>query len=111
MFVIPQLLSIYEERVPNSPALHRVLPKGIVELVLMLLITTALGALLISVMNEKSEDFLANTFVLLSLPGFVLSLLHLIGRDGDDPSIGWGKRVAGVGLLVLGVLLALGLLL
>jgi hypothetical protein len=111
LFVIPQLLSIYEERLPNSPRLHRVLPKGLVELVLMLLVTTAIGALLFDVMNEKADDFLANTFVLLSLPGFVLSLLQLIGRDGDEPAIGWGKRIAGVGLLCLGVPLALGLVL
>ena len=111
LFVIPQLLSIYEERLPNSPTLHRVLPKGLVELVLMLLVGTVIGALLLSVMNDKAHDFLANTFVLLSLPGFVLSLLQLVGRDGDEPEIGWGKRIAGLGLLIFGVPLALGLVL
>lgn len=111
LFVIPQILAVYEERVPNSPGLFRALPKGLVELVLMLLVGTAVGALLLSTMDENAETFVANSFVLLSLPGFVLSLLQLFGREGDEPRIGWGKRFGGVGLLALGVLLALGLVL
>ena len=82
LFVIPQVLAVYEERVPNSPGLFRALPKGLVELVLMLLVGTAVGALLISTMDENAETFIANSFVLLSLPGFLLSLLQLFGRDG-----------------------------
>ena len=111
LFVIPQVLAVYEERVPNSPGLFRALPKGLVELVLMLLVGTAVGALLISTMDENAETFIANSFVLLSLPGFVLSLLQLFGREGDEPRIGWGKRIAGAGLLGVGILAALGLLL
>jgi hypothetical protein len=111
LFVIPQVLAVYEEHVPNSPGLFRALPKGLVELVLMLLVGSAVGALLISTMDENAETFVANSFVLLSLPGFVLSLLQLFGRDGDEPRIGWGKRIAGVGLLAVGILAALGILL
>ncbi len=77
----------------------------------MRLVGSAVGALLISAMDENVESFVANSFVLLALPGFVLSLLALFGRDGDAPRIGWGKRVAGVGLLAVGVLVGLGLLL
>jgi hypothetical protein len=111
LFVIPQILSIYEDVLPNSPALFRALPKGIVELVLMLLVGTAVGALLIATMNENAATFLANSFILLSLPGFVLSLIGLFGRDGDEPELGWGKRIAGIPVLIVGILLALGLLL
>ena len=111
LFVIPQILSIYEDRLPNSPSLYRVLPKGLVQLVFMVLVGTAVGALLLSVMDENAYDFLATTFVLLLVPGFLLSLVSLFGRDGDEARIGWGKRFAGVGVLVLGVLLALGLVL
>ncbi len=110
LFVTPQILAVYEERVPNSPGLFRALPKGLVELVLMLVVGTVVGALLIGTLDEHAETFVANGFVLLALPGFLLSLLQLFGRDGHEPAIGWGKRVAGVGLLVGGVLVALGLL-
>ncbi len=111
LFVVPQIVAVYQERVPNSPGLYRALPKGLVELVLMIIVGTAVGALLISTMDENADTFIANSFVLLALPGFVLSLLALFGRDGDDRQVGWGKRVAGVALLVLGVLAVFGLVL
>ena len=108
LFAIPQVLGVFADSFPNSPALYRVMPKGLVELVLMLFVGTAVGALLIRLMNENSGTFLADAFVVLSLPGFLLSTVQLIGRDGDEPRIGWGKRIAVVGLIVLGVLLVLG---
>ncbi len=111
LFVAPQILAVYAERFPNSPTLYRALPKGLVELVFMLFVGTAVGALLISSMDENADTFLANSLVLLSLPGFLLSLLQLFARDGPEPAIGWGKRIAGVALLGAGILLALGLLL
>jgi hypothetical protein len=111
LFIIPQVLAVYAERFPSSPALSDVLPRGLLELVLMLFVATAVGALLLATMNEHSKTFLANSFVILALPGFLLSLLGLFGREGDEGPIGWGKRIAGLAILITGVLLVLGLLL
>jgi hypothetical protein len=111
LFVIPQILAVYEEHLPNSPKLFRGLPKGLVRLVLMLFVATAVGALLLRTMDEHSDTFLADSFVILALPSFLLSLLSLVGRDGDPPAIGWSKRIAGIALLLAGILLVLGLLL
>ena len=111
LFVAPQILALAEERFPNSPRLYRALPKGLVELVLMLFVASAVGALLLSTMNENAQTFLANSFVALSLPGFLLSLLNLFGREGDEREIGWGKRIGGIAILVVAILLVLGLLL
>lgn len=111
LFIIPQILAVYEERFPNSPALSGVLPRGLWELVLMLFVGTAVGALLLDTMDEHSKTFLANSFVILALPGFTLSLLSLFGRGGDEAPMGWGRRIAGLGVLITGVLLVLGLLL
>jgi hypothetical protein len=111
LFIIPQILAVYEERFPNSPALSGVLPRGLLALVLMLFLATAVGALLLDTMNEHSKTFLADSFVILALPGFVFSLLSLFGRTGDEAPIGWGKRVAGLAVLITGILLVLGLLL
>jgi hypothetical protein len=111
LFVVPQILAVYEEHLPNSPKLFRGLPKGLVRLVLMLFVATAVGALLLRTMDEHSDTFLADSFVILALPGFLLSLLSLVGREGDPPAIGWSKRIAGIAILLAGILLVLGLLL
>jgi hypothetical protein len=55
--------------------------------------------------------FPADSFVIMALPGFLLSLLSLFGRDGHQPPIGWGMRIAGITILLAGILLVLGLLL
>jgi hypothetical protein len=111
LFIVPQILAVYEERFPNSAALVGVLPRGLLALVLMLFVATAVGALLLHTMDEHSKTFLADTFVILSLPGFLLSLLSLFGREEDEAPIGWGKRIAGLAILITGILLVLGLLL
>jgi hypothetical protein len=110
LFVAPQILAVYEGRLPNSAGLFRALPKGLVRLVLMLFVATAVGALLLRTMDEHSDTFLADSFVILALPGFLLSLLSLFGRTGHQPAIGWGKRIAGIAILAAGILLVLGLL-
>jgi peptidoglycan/LPS O-acetylase OafA/YrhL len=102
------MLSIVEDRLPSVPALARTLPKGLVKIVVMLLVVTVIGALLADA-NSDSPDFLANSFVILSIPGFVLSLAALVVRDADEPEMDWPRRLAGVVVLAFGVLLSLGM--
>jgi hypothetical protein len=109
LFAIPQMLSIVADRLPRWPALSRALPKGLVEIVVMLLVVTALGALLVDA-NSDSPHFLANSFVILSIPAFVLALAALVGRDGREPELDWPRRLGGVVVLAFGVLLSLGML-
>ncbi len=111
LFVVPQVLSIYRERLPNSRMLYHTRPRGLVRIALMLFVATAIGALLLRTMNEHGESFLADSFVILAIPGFLLALLPVFGREGDPPAIGWGKRIAGIAILAAGILLALGRLL
>jgi hypothetical protein len=58
-------------------------------------------------MDRHSETFLADSFVILALPGFLLALMPVFGRDGDRPPIGWGKRIAGIAILAAGIALVL----
>jgi hypothetical protein len=108
LFAIPQILSIHEDRLPRMPALSRALPKGLVELVLMLFVVTVLGALLVDGYGD-SRNLLANSFVILSIPGFVLSLAGLVGRDCDEHELDWPRRLGGVAVLACGILLSLGM--
>lgn len=61
----------------------------------MLFAATAIGALLLHTMDKQAESFLADSFVILAVPGFVLALLPVCGREGDAPATGWAKRIAG----------------
>jgi hypothetical protein len=108
LFVAPQLLSVYKQHLPNFPWLFRTRPRGLLRIVLMLFVATAIGALLLHTMDEHAESFLADSFVILAVPGFFLALLPVFGREGDAPATGWGKRIAGIAILATGILLALG---
>jgi hypothetical protein len=111
LFVAPQILSVYRQHLPNFPWLFRTRPRGLLRIVLMLFVATVIGALLLHTMDEHAQSFLADSFVILALPGFVLALLPVFGREGVEPATGWGKRIAGIAILAAGILLALGRLL
>jgi hypothetical protein len=109
IFVAPQVLAFYAERLPNSPRLFRDRPRGLVRIVVLLLVASALAVLLLRTMDEHAETFLADSLVVLALPGFVLALLAVFGRAGERAPTGWGKRIGGVAILAAGIPLALGL--
>ena len=47
-------------------------------------------------------------FVILVIPGLVLSLLELFGREGADREERWAQQSAGLALVALGALFVLG---
>jgi hypothetical protein len=106
LFVIPQVLTVYEHRFPNFDRLYRGLPKGIVKSVLMLAVGVVAGILVFH-RHRPPADLIADAFVLLSLPGFALSLLDLVGREGPGHEMHWRARFAGVAVLAAGIALAL----
>ncbi len=108
LFLVPQAMAVYEERFPKSGSLGRVLLDGLLEMVFMIFLLTGLGALLLA---GNSKSLLADSFVLLAIPGAVLSILHAFGGAGDDRSRGWGRRIAGIVLLTAAALQVQGLLL
>ena len=107
LFVVPQVLSIYEGRLPNFPRLFRALPRGLFKLVLMLFVGTAVG-LVVTDSLHGSKTIIEDSFVLLALPGLFLTLLGSVGRAGDAPPVRWRDRGIGVLLLGAGVALVLG---
>jgi hypothetical protein len=107
LFAAPQILSIYEARLPNSPRLFRVLPRGLLKLVLMLFVGTAIGVLVTDSLHG-SKSIIENAFVLLALPGLAVTLLGMFARDGQAPPIGWSARGGGVVVLGAGLALVLG---
>jgi hypothetical protein len=79
------------------------MPRGLLKLVLMLFVARLFSSLVLGAIHNNREA-IADAFVLLSLPGLVLSLLDLFGRDGPGITLRWWHRVGGAGLPVVGVL-------
>ena len=107
LFVVPQVLSIYEGRLPNFPRLFGALPRGLFKLVLMLFVGTLVGVVVTDSLHG-SKTIIEDSFVLLALPGLFLTLLGSVGRTGEAPPVRWRDRAIGVLLLGAGVALVLG---
>jgi hypothetical protein len=107
LFILPKFLGFFADRLPSSPRAHAVTPRGIVEVVLMLVVGAVVGAIVLDQFTSGREA-IRNAFVLLSLPGFALALLELIGRDGPERELPWRHQLLGIPLLALGVLIVLG---
>ncbi len=108
-FVVPQVLCVYENHFRNLPSIYRVMPRGLLKLVLMLFFAKLFGSLVLGAIHN-SRTAIADAFVLLSLPGLLLSLLDLFGRDGPGITLRWWQRIGGAALLVIGVLQVAGVL-
>ncbi len=108
LFLVPGLLHVYKNMLPNSPSLFRVLPRGLTLLVLLLVVGALLGAFVLSLFHS-SQQIIRDSFVLVSVPGAILTTLAQFGRDGPRPAIHWRERALGVLVLLTGVLFALGI--
>jgi hypothetical protein len=98
LFLVPSVLSIYERKFPNSERLHGLLPAGILKVLLMLIVGSFFAKLVFSIVTNP-DTMLRNGFLLLTIPGLVLSALGLFGHDGPDPSWTWPRQLIGVGIL------------
>lgn len=105
LFVLPTIISLtVEDRLPRIPILHRVLPAGAFKIVAMVFIG-ALSAGWIQGMFANPQTFLAWSFVLLAIPGLILSIL---GKMAEDPESDWKQSSAGKMLYrILGVIVFL----
>lgn len=106
LFLAPQVLAAFDDRLPNSPRLHRVLPRGIVKLVIMLAIGAGC-AILVKGAVATSANPVLDSFVFLAIPTALLTALELFGREGETPDEGWGRWLGGAGFLGIGVWLVL----
>jgi hypothetical protein len=109
LFLVPQLLGIYEDRFPNSKGLYRILPRGLLKLVVMLFVGTWIGAVVLRTVGHSADAGL-NAFVLLAGVSLAFSVVEVLGREGQDPEEGWLRWLGGAGVLTVGVLFVLGYL-
>jgi hypothetical protein len=106
LFILPAVVAIYENSLPNLPRLARVIPKGVVKVVLMLLVSKLAAEALISAVGSPTK-LISLGIVFLALPGVILSLLGNFGREGTEWGINWTFRILGVLVVVAGLWLVL----
>ncbi|SDI76882.1 hypothetical protein SAMN05444157_0069 [Frankineae bacterium MT45] len=107
LFLIPSIIGTYQGRLPNLPRLVRWLPGGVIKTVLMLCVGKWTATLLASHLSNP-QQMVPLGFVLLGLPGLLLTLGGFLGRDGRTWNLNWAHRIGGIAVVVLGVLLVQG---
>jgi hypothetical protein len=110
LFVVPSLIHLFEDRLPNSRFMWRLLPKGIPGMALSLAIALASVTYVTILVNNPT--LMANYgFIFLAVPALVLTLMHAIGRHGNygelkpilEPNRKWMYRIGGVAMFALTV--------
>jgi hypothetical protein len=111
LYLLPKLVAIVDDKFPNSEALHRYLPRGILKVTFMMFVARWWGQLLTSNI-EDAEKMLTFGFVFLGMPGFITTVLGWFGRSSSQPwKQNWFTRIGGLILLVVGFLVVRGVLL
>jgi hypothetical protein len=86
LFALPTLIGLtFENRLPRFTLLHRILPGGAFKLVAMVFIGT-ISTNWIEGLFSSPRDFLAWSFVVLAIPGLILSIL---GKMSGSPKQDW----------------------
>jgi hypothetical protein len=107
LFLIPSVVAAFQAKLPNVPRLVKLIPGGVIKVVLMLCVGKLLGGWLASTIHNP-QDFIDQAFVVLSIPSLLLGFAGFFGRDGNKWELNWPIRIGGIVVVVLGVLLVFG---
>ena len=91
LFLIPALSELIGDRFPNSARLWQAIPEGVPLVTFMLIVSVIISAALVGVLGE-SPEYAQTMFVILALPGFILALLGLFGREPAEGDTRWYQR-------------------
>ncbi|MFM8927293.1 MAG: hypothetical protein ACKOFA_03730, partial [Rhodoluna sp.] len=113
IFILPNILSWFEDRLPNSPLLWKLIPTGLPGLAFSLIVASY-SSLYISQWIGDWPDFAQWSFMLLPIPMFLIGLIGLFGREGQDdedrpikaPRWRYIYRIGGIVMLVVTASLA-----
>lgn len=107
LFTLPLFMGIYEDKFPKSAKVQKWMPTGIIEMLVMTLSGYFL-ALMVQDRYPSAGRYVLISFVLLSIPGFLIKILALFGEEGPE---NWKITKAGrvvyrvFGVIALGVLI------
>jgi hypothetical protein len=93
LLAIPGVLKLREDSLPNSPLLHRWLPRGLTSFLFMMLIGSFLSFRILGL--DPTTATVDSTFLWLLLPGVIIGVIDLFAREGGDWTNVWLKRGLG----------------
>ena len=109
IYLIPKLVALVDDALPNFSIVHRYMPRGILKVVLMLFVARWWGNILGSQISDP-EQMIKVGFVLLGLPGIVLTILGWFARSSRPWPSTWFTRLSGLLVLIVGILVVFGVL-
>jgi len=83
IFILPNILSWFEDKLPNSPVLWKLIPTGLPGLAFSLVVASY-SSVLIGQWIGDWPDFAQWSFMLLPIPAFIIGLIAMFGREGKD---------------------------
>jgi hypothetical protein len=109
IYLIPKLVALVDDALPNFSIIHRYMPRGILKVVLMLFVARWWGDVLGSRVTDP-EQMIKLGFVLLGVPGIVLTVLGWFARSSRPWPSTWFTRISGMIILIVGILVVFGVL-
>ncbi|HEY5121850.1 MAG TPA: hypothetical protein VII84_09785, partial [Acidimicrobiales bacterium] len=106
LLAIPSVLKLREEKLPNWKLLHRWLPRGLTSFFLMMVLGSYLSFRLLGL--NPSPSTVDSTFLVLLVPGVVVGILEVFGREGVNWTNVWMKRGLGAAVWLTAVGLVTG---
>jgi hypothetical protein len=108
MYLLPKIVKPIAKSLPNSKLLYQLVPRNLVRVVAMLLVMHWWGSVIIDSVESNQVQW---AFVLMSIPGLVLNIVDSFARVGRTRQSTALSRIAGIGVLVIGVSIVRGFIL
>ena len=108
LYLIPKLVSLGVDKLPDMRTVHRYLPRGIFKVVLMLFVAKWWGGL-VATQVDNPADMIKFGFVLLGIPGLALGAVGWFARSSRPWPSTIVTKLLGTALLIIGVLVVLNI--
>ena len=110
LYLAPKLIGLVVDKFPNIESLHRWIPRGILKVTVMMLVARIWGVALADVVSDPGQ-LIMFSFVFMGTPGLVVTVLGWFGRSSSRPwPQTWFTRIAGLIVLIIGILMVRGVL-
>ena len=110
LYLAPKLVGLVVDKFPNIESLHRWMPRGILKVTVMMLLARVWGVVLTDAVSDPAQMIMFS-FVFMGTPGLVATVLGWFGRTSSRPwPQTWFTRVAGLFILIIGILMVRGVL-